>query len=240
MTNFNTDNLPGVHISPNIQRDPDGYELENRAADPDQFIEAAMASISFWDDKIVLDLGAGTGYHIERFHRNASHIIAVEPHGPSRLRAMARVADLQLERVSIMTGSAERIFLPDKSVDMVHARFAYFFAPGCELGLVELERVLKPGGIAFIIDNDLIYGTFASWLRRSIYYEGITAEVVEKFWSEHGFSLIRIPSRWQFSNRADLETVVRNNFSPTLAELIISEHTGLEVDYYYDLFHRYY
>jgi 8-oxo-dGTP pyrophosphatase MutT (NUDIX family) len=38
-----------------------------------------------------VDPGAETGFHLTRFHARARHVVAVEPHGPSRLRAMARV-----------------------------------------------------------------------------------------------------------------------------------------------------
>lgn len=104
--------LPGVHAAaaPNIQQAPDTYEIENCAADPDRFIETAMATIAPWDGKLVLDLGAGTGFHIPRFHESAAHVFAVEPHDPSRLRAMARAAASGLTRTSIMTGSASRSF----------------------------------------------------------------------------------------------------------------------------------
>lgn len=100
--------LPGVHPAPNIQTSPDVYEIENGAIDRDGKIEAVMAAIAPWDGKVVLDIGAGTGYHLPHFHRTASHVIAVEPNGPSRLRTMARTAALGLERVSVVTGSAER------------------------------------------------------------------------------------------------------------------------------------
>ena len=159
--------LPGIHPAPNIQDTPEIYEIENRAVDPEGQIEATMMAIAPWNGKVILDLGAGTGFHIARFHAVAAHVIAVEPHDPSRLRAMARVVTLGLTHSSVMTGSAERLLLPDASVDIVHARFAYFFAPDCEPGLSELARVLRPGGTAFIIDNDLRNGTFAAWLRRS-------------------------------------------------------------------------
>lgn len=78
--------FPGVHPAPNIQDAPDVYEIENQAADPEGRIEAAMAAVVPWDGKVVLDLGAGTGFHLARFHDAAAHVIAVEPHGPSRLR----------------------------------------------------------------------------------------------------------------------------------------------------------
>jgi hypothetical protein len=58
--------LPGVHPSANIQGDPDLYEIENRAADPKGRIEQAMWQIAPWQDDVLLDLGAGTGFHLER------------------------------------------------------------------------------------------------------------------------------------------------------------------------------
>lgn len=34
----------------------------------------------------------------------------------------------------------------DASVDVVHARFAYFWPPGCQAGLGEVLRMLTPAG----------------------------------------------------------------------------------------------
>lgn len=59
--------------------------------------------------------------------------------GPSHLRAMDRLASLGLDRASAIRGSAEDIPLPDHSVDIAHARFAYFFGPGSKPGLADTE-----------------------------------------------------------------------------------------------------
>ena len=240
MAQIDLNALPGVHRAPNIQNAPDIYEIENQAADPEGRIEACIATIAPWDGKVVLDLGAGTGFHLPRFHQQAQHVIAVEPHDASRLRAMARAAALGLEHVSIMTGSAEQVLLPDACVDIVHSRFAYFFAPDCEPGLVELARIIRPGGTAFIIDTDWRNGTFASWLRRSPWCANMDAEIIETFWAARGFTLSRIASELRFTSRADLEAVVRLEFPPVLAEQLLAEHQGLAVEYWYCLYHRQY
>ncbi len=234
------DQLPGVHAAPNIQNDPDLYELENLALDPEGKIEATMRAIAPWAGKVVLDLGAGTGFYVPRFHEEAQHVFAVEPHAPSRLRIIERAAALKLERASVLAGSAEYIPLRDASVDIVHARFAYFFAPGCDAGLVELQRVIRPGGTAFIIDNDLRTGTFAGWLRKAAGPNDPSADEVEAYWAEHGFMLTRIPSNWQFQDRATLEAVVRLEFGENLAPELLREHEGLEVEYHYCLYHKRY
>lgn len=231
-----TEKLPGVHVAPNIQSAPDLYEIENRAVDPEGRIEAAMWAVAPWEGKILLDLGAGTGFHVPRFHQHAAHVIAIEPHGPSRLKIMARAAALNLENISVMHGSAEQMWLSDARVDVLHARFAYFFAPDCEPGLAEVARVMRPGGTAFIIDNDLRHGTFARWLERTAYFA--SADVVEQFWQDQGYILTRIPSEWRFENRADLEAVVKLEFGEALGGELVRDHSGLSVDYHYALYHR--
>ena len=229
--------LPGIHPSPNIQTAPDIYEIENRAADPDQRIEQAMQAIADWTGKTVLDLGAGTGFHVPRFHQ-ADHIFAVEPHDDSRLLAIQRIANLALRNVSILKGSAEYIPLRDQSVDICHSRFAYFFAPHCLPGLRELARVMRPGGTTFIIDNDLAEGTFAEWLQQSPYYKSATASEVSQFWREQGFREQSIPSEWRFQRREDLENVVQLEFGETLGTKLLARHEGLQISYHYKLYYR--
>jgi ubiquinone/menaquinone biosynthesis C-methylase UbiE len=56
---------------------------------------------------------------------------------------MRRCVALGLDNASVLTGSAERIPLSDSIVDVVHARFAYVFGPGCERGIAEVLRVLR-------------------------------------------------------------------------------------------------
>ena len=234
----NSRRLDDIHPSPNIQGDPDLYEIENLAADPDGLVEQAMWRIAPWADQTVLDLGAGTGFHVPRFHDAARQVIAVEPHGPSRLRAMRRIVDLGLERASVVMGSAAAIPLPDASVDVLHARFAYFFGPGCEPGLAEIQRIIRPGGTAFIIDNDLRGGAFAGWLRRAPEWQQIDPDAIEAFWSSHGFAIERIASEWRFRTRPHLEAVIRLELPEDVADNVLRDHTGLSVAYHYLLLHR--
>lgn len=232
--------LPGVHEAPNIQGDADIYEIENDAVDPDGLIETAIWEIAPWHNKVVLDLGSGTGYHLPRFHEQAAHVIGVEPHGPSHVLAAGRIASLGLERASLIRGSAEAIPLRDHSIDIVHARFAYFFGEGSDPGLRELERIMRPGGTAFIIDNDMTGGTFAEWLRWNKAFYASDLSHAEEFYRERGFTIERIPSQWRFNTRADLEAVVRLEFPETIAERIIRHHDGASVDYHYLLMHKRY
>ena len=114
--------VDGVIPSPNIWRHPHVYELENRAVDPDGVIEAAMRSVRDWRGGTVLDVGCGSGFHLPRFAADAARVIGVEPHPP--LLALARRRTAGLAAVDVRAGTAQRLPVPDASVDVVHARWA--------------------------------------------------------------------------------------------------------------------
>lgn len=231
--------FPDFHAAHNHSA-PDLYEIENLAADPEGRVEAIMASIAPWKNKVVLDLGAGTGFHVPRFCTEARHVIAVEPHGPSRLQAMERVARLGLTNVSVVTGSAEHLLLNDASVDICHSRLAYFFAPSCQAGLTELARVMRPGGTAFILDVDGEHGAFASWVRRHSAWQTVDPAQIERFWRTNGFDVMHIASEWRFKNRADMRAVITLELGPVLAQQMLQEHRSTSIEYYYCLYYRHY
>lgn len=213
--------------SPNIWHHTATYELENRAADPDGALWSAMETVVDWADRDVLDLGCGTGFHLPRFAASARSVTGVEPHASLASRARRRTRSLS--KVSVLEGVAQRIPLPPASVDVVHVRWAYFFGPGSEPGLAELDRVVRRGGTAMVIDNDASRSTFGAWFRRG--YPMIDPVAVERFWSTHGWTRVPVDMGWSFDSRADLEAVVRIEFAPEVAESIIATHAGTSVDY---------
>ena len=131
--------------------------------DPDGSVWSALHELTRYDGRDVLDLGCGTGFHLPRFASTARRVIGVEPH-PS-LAALAGRRTRRLGNVEVVAGQAESLPVPDSSVDVVHARWAYFFGPGSEPGLAELDRVMRRGGTAVVIDNDPTTSTFGSWFR---------------------------------------------------------------------------
>jgi SAM-dependent methyltransferase len=228
--------LPGSVPSPNIWRHPQVYEVENRAVDPDGAIEAAMAAVCSWSGRTLLDVGCGTGFHLGRWAADAGKVIGVEPHPDLAALAVRRTS--RLSHVTVLQGTAQSLPLPDASVDVVHARWAYFFGPGCEPGLAELDRVVRRGGTAFVVDNDATRSTFGGWFRRG--YPEVDPDAVERFWSRHGWTRTALDVRWVFERREDLEAVVRIELPGPVAEDALAGHPGLEVDYAVNLWWRHY
>jgi hypothetical protein len=160
----------------------------------------------------------------------------VEPHA-----ALARAASrrtVACSNVLVRTGTAQRLPVAASSIDVAHARWAYFFGPGCEPGLAELDRVVRRGGVAFVIDNDATRSTFGRWFRWA--FPSYDAQQVERFWSSRGWQRTPLEIRWSFTSRADFESVVRIEFKPEVAERVIAEHAGVEVDYAVNLWSRRY
>lgn len=227
---------PGAVPSPNIWNSPRVYEIENRAVDPDGALEAAMRAIRPWAGSTVLDLGCGTGFHLPLFAEEATKVVGIEPHSGLAAAARRRVADIP--NVTVRVGAAQALPLPDASIDVVHVRWAYFFGPGCEPGLAELERVVRRGGAVFIIDNDATRSTFGGWFRRGL--PSYDPEAVERFWTRRGFSREPLMIRWAFDSREDLAAVLRIEFPEDLTATFLREHEGLDVDYAVNLWWRCY
>ncbi|WP_214103635.1 class I SAM-dependent methyltransferase [Acrocarpospora catenulata] len=217
----------GAIPSPNIWHHPQVYELENRAIDPDKAVEKAIREVRPWDGGTVLDIGCGTGYHLPEYAASATRVIGVEPHPELVELAVRRCRPLA--NVQVCTATAQALPVPDASVDVAVARWAYFFGPGCEPGLRELSRVLRRGGAAFVVDVDAAKGAFGAWFLASVPSYSVPA--VEDFWSRRGWQRRELDLRMAFSSRADLEAVLRIEFTPRVAARAIRETAGLEIAY---------
>ena len=171
---------------------PDLYEIENRALDPCRLVLNAMREVAPWRGRTLLDLGCGSGFWLPGYAREAARVIGVEPDDTLLDRARGRAGGGE-----VLAGSAEHLPLANTSVDVVHARFAYFFPPGCHAGLAEVHRVLRPGGALVVVDNDHRQGEFAQLLVRSAWAapQG-SPEVTDAWWAARGASRIEVMSEW--------------------------------------------
>jgi SAM-dependent methyltransferase len=230
VTAFGWSVTAGAVPSPNIWDFTEVYEAENRAVDPDGVIETAIDELVAetpgrlgvgWGD--VVDIGCGTGFHLPRLAERARRVVGVEPHGGLAARATARVAELP--HVTARQGSAQELPLPDGSVDLAHARWAYFFGPGCEPGLRELERVLRRGGLAVVLDHDGTRSEVGRWFAAGLVADGLRHDPdgLERFWGRRGFSRRRLDIRWHFASRADLADVLRIEFPASVVDRALQE-----------------
>jgi SAM-dependent methyltransferase len=97
--------------------------------------------------RTVLDLGAGTGKLTRQLAATGVELVAVEP-----LDQMRAHLEETTPRARALAGRAEEIPLADGSVDAVTVAqaFHWFDAPRA---LVEIHRVLRPGGTVALVWN---------------------------------------------------------------------------------------
>jgi SAM-dependent methyltransferase len=96
----------------------------------------------------VLDLGAGTGILTRAVGALGHEVVPVEPDPAMRARLVAATGG-----ITPLAGTAERIPLPDASVDAVVVGQAYhWFDP--DRAHPEIARVLRPGGVFGPLWND--------------------------------------------------------------------------------------
>jgi SAM-dependent methyltransferase len=205
--------LSDFRTAPNQGGHPELYEIENAALDPDGLLLDAMRTAAPWAGRTLLDLGCGSGFWLPGYADEAAEVFGVEP--DLRLLGTASARD---PRARVLHGSAEHIPLPDASVDVVHARFAYFFGPGSERGLAEVRRVLRPGGALVVVDNDWRSGQFADLLNASPgAVEHDRGRHTDAWWKVRGAERTEVMSAWRFTSRADFDAVLRMEF-PTVAQ----------------------
>ena len=95
-----------------------------------------------------LDVGAGTGKLTRVLARHYARVLAVEP-----LDRMRAILDQVVPAAESQPGSAEKLPLPDASVDGVFAAQAFHWFANDE-AVAEFARVLRPGGVLALIWNE--------------------------------------------------------------------------------------
>lgn len=221
--------------SPNIAGDPETYELENEAIARDGRLDVALAALAPLSNNRLLDVGCGAGFWLPRYATQAASVIGVEPDPNLLALAQRRVASLN--NAKAVTGSAEHLPLPDDSIDVAHARFAYFFGPGAEAGLDEVSRVLTGEGALLVVDNSWHGGDFAKLLRQSTVGNAAVNPIeVEAWWAERGAERHELVGGWQATSPAELRRILRLEFPGDVVDAFLRDHNSQALSYHFNIY----
>jgi ArsR family transcriptional regulator len=115
----------------------------------DRFHLAALAAFAgpTWT---VGDLGCGTGQVSAALAPFVAHVIAVD--GSAAMLQAARKRLHDLENVEIRRGDLEALPLDDAALDAATVMLVLHHVAEPERALVETARVLRPGGLAVVVD----------------------------------------------------------------------------------------
>jgi SAM-dependent methyltransferase len=118
------------------------YE-ESRPGYPPEIVDWLVPA----DARRVLDVGAGTGKFTRLLQGEDREVIAVDPSAQ-----MLEVLRDKVPGIETLLGTAERLPLPDESVDAVTVAQAWHWVDSAR-AVREVARVLKPGGVLGLIWN---------------------------------------------------------------------------------------
>jgi SAM-dependent methyltransferase len=191
----------------------DSY-VRGRPDYPDAIVGWLQTRLGLGLDKIVVDLGAGTGKFTAYLITTGARVIAVEP-----VKEMRTKIEQALTTVEALDGTATAIPLPDNGVDTVTCAqaFHWFATRGA---LTEIHRVLRPGGRFGLIWN--VRDERVDWIAKLTEiitpYEGDAPRFAKSTWREvfphPGFSLLA-EDRFAHSHTGSPEDVIINRVRST-------------------------
>jgi ubiquinone/menaquinone biosynthesis C-methylase UbiE len=136
-----------------VKAEAQGFEKASHAYDrgrpgyPPETVDWIISTARLGPGTTVVDLAAGTGKLTAELLRSRADVIAVEPLAEMRARLAER-----LPGVEVRAGLAEDTGLPDESADAVTVAQAFHWFSSDE-ALAEIQRVLVPGGLLFLVWN---------------------------------------------------------------------------------------
>ena len=148
-----------------------GWDRIREGFFPDHVRERALAVAAVEAGRLAVDLGAGTGFLTEALLARGVDVIAIDQ-SPVMLEALRAkfpraaappaASSPDHPRFYCRTGEAERLPIDAASVDYCLANMYLHHVERPAVAIVEMARILKPGGIAVITDLDAHRHT---WLR---------------------------------------------------------------------------
>ncbi|WP_184550612.1 class I SAM-dependent methyltransferase [Mucilaginibacter sp. FT3.2] len=125
--------------------------VKYRPSYPPQIVSFLQTSYALSTDKLVADVGAGTGISTALFLDAGYKVIAIEPNLQMREKSVELLGNYP--GFKAMNGTAENTGLETGSIDTIIAGQAFHWFDR-EKSRTEFKRILKPGGLVALIWNE--------------------------------------------------------------------------------------
>lgn len=125
--------------------------VKYRPGYPDEIVKFLHDTYGLTQDKLIADIGAGTGISTELFLKKGYRVIAVEPNLEMREKAIELLGSYN--GFIPQNGTAENTGIEGSTVNAIIAGQAFHWFDTTE-ARTEFKRILKPGGIIALIWNE--------------------------------------------------------------------------------------
>lgn len=122
------------------------------------------------EGEAVLDIGCGVGVDVifaAKIVGAKGNVVGIDLVSEMLDRGKTNIQSMDLQNVTFVEDSAEKLDFPDKSFDVVISNGVFNLIPNKERAIAETFRLLKPGG-RFIIADQVLIGKLEKDLKARI------------------------------------------------------------------------
>ena len=154
--------------------------------------QAVVENINIRESDTILDMGFGNGYLIRELSKqNPQKIYGIDiSQDMLKTTAKKNRHKIEQEKIQLFVADVHNMPLADASIDKAYTVNTVYFLEDVHQVLVEIQRILKPGGIFF---NVLYLKEWLEKLSVTRYgYSKYTAEQIEKITVDSGLKVEQI------------------------------------------------
>ncbi len=150
-----------------------------------------LLSLTNVKDKVVADLGCGTGFVSLALSNEASIVFSVDNSRNMLKQLKVNALDKNYKNIYLIKSSLDNLSLFDESVDVIFINMALHHIKDAEKAISEMYRVLKKDGVVIISD---VMEHDGEWAREEMFDEwlGFSNEQIINWLEETGFNNIQI------------------------------------------------
>jgi ubiquinone/menaquinone biosynthesis C-methylase UbiE len=213
---------------------PEIYEILSQSEDFDnRILRTMLADVSF-ENRLVLDLGAGTGKFSIPLSSKARLVISLDK-SEGALHILKRKS--RNKRIAVVKGAFSNIPLPDESVDIISATWAFNPSmPKGEAIFGEMLRVVKKGGKMIIVGN-YPAGEYHLITKKYLLESGTGCEFFNKWLLARGCKRKVMDVRVDLRSKSNIEKVLSGQPPLEMIKQYLSKRNktwfGLRVSIFY-------
>lgn len=142
-----------------LEHKDEAERLEYQATIPQYSIKDETKNLKIKEGSKVLDAGCGTGL-LSRYVQSNYLNITVDAFDYSEIRvaeAKKRSKGIPYKKINFFQDNIEAMSVASETYDVIVSRYVIEHLPNPKKAIIEMARLLKPGGTLYIIDLDGIF-----------------------------------------------------------------------------------